>query len=98
MSRDFSGAWDFSTPAYREIFPQGTYYKNYHGLLDYELTGVHLLAYDSGAAVASVAVRVMISPGPGAPAASLAFGKRPSTIDEKWKLVGDNWYYVDGVK
>ena len=96
--RDYSGAWNFSTPEYRRIFPQESYYKNFYGLLEYELTGVQLLAYDAGAAVASVVVRVMISSGPGAPAASLALGNSPTTIDEKWKLVGDNWYYVDRVK
>ena len=96
--RDYSGAWDFSTPEYKRIFPRESYYKNFHGLLDLELTGVRLLAYDASAAVASVAVRVMISPRPGAPAASLALGKTPTTIDERWKLVGGNWYYVDRVK
>ena len=96
--RDYSGAWDFSTPEYKKIFPRESYYKNFHGLLDLELTGVRLLAYDAGAAVASVAVRVMISPRPGAPAASLALGKTPTTIDETWKLVDGKWYYVDRVK
>jgi len=96
--RDYEGAWDFSTPEYRRIFPRESYYKNFHGLLEFELTGVRLLAYDASAAVASVAVRVMISPRPGAPAASLALGKTPTTIDERWKLVGGNWYYVDRVK
>jgi len=96
--RDYSGAWDFSTPEYRRIFPKESYYKNFRGLLDLELTGVRLLAYDADAAVASVAVRVMILPRPGAPAASLALGKTPTTIDETWKLVDGNWYYVDRVK
>ena len=95
---DYSGTWDFSTPEYRRIFPRESYYKNFHGLLDLELTGVRLLAYDASAAVASVAVRVMILPRPGAPAASLALGKTPTTIDERWKLVGGKWYYVDRVK
>ena len=58
---------------------------------------MRLLAYDAGAAVASVAV-IMISPRPGAPAASLALGKVPTTIDETWKLVDGNWYYIDRVK
>ena len=97
-AKDYIGAWDFSTPEYRKIFPRESYYKNFHGLLELELTGVRLLAYDAGAAVASVAVRVMISPRPGAPAASLALGKSPTTIDETWKLVDGNWYYVDRVK
>ena len=95
---DYPSTWDFSTPEYRRIFPRESYYKNFHGLLELELTGVQLLAYDAGAAVASVAVRVMISPRPGAPAASLALGKSPTTIDETWKLVDGNWYYVDRVK
>ena len=95
---DYSGTWDFSTPEYRRIFPRESYYKNFHGLLEFELTGVRLLAYDAHAAVASVAVRVMISPRPGAPAASLALGKMPTTIDETWKMVDGNWYYVDRVK
>ena len=97
-AKDYIGAWDFSTPEYRKIFPRESYYKNFHGLLELELTGVRLLAYDARAAVASVAVRVMISPRPGAPAASLALGKSPTTIDETWKLVDGNWYYVDRVK
>ncbi len=97
-SKDYSGAWEFSTPEYKKIFPRETYYKNFYGLLEYELTGVQLLAYDADAAVASVAVRVMISSGPGAPAASLALGRSPTTIDENWKLVGGSWYYVDRVK
>ena len=96
--RDYSGAWNFSTPEYRRIFPQKSYYRNFYGFLEYELTGVQLLAYDAPAAVASVAVRVMISSGRGAPAASLEFGKTPTTIDESWKLVGGSWYYVDRVK
>ena len=96
--RDYEGVWDFSTPEYRRIFPKESYYKNFHGLLEFELTGVRLLAYDARAAVASVAVRVMISPRPGAPAASLALGKTPTTIDETWKLVDGKWYYVDRVK
>ena len=96
--RNYTGAWDFSTPEYRRVFPRESYYKNFHGLLQLELTGVQLLAYDARAAVASVAVRVMISPRPGAPAASLALGKSPTTIDETWKLVDGNWYYVDRVK
>ena len=95
---DFPGTWDFSTPEYRRIFPRESYYKNFHGLLEFELTGVRLLAYDAHAAVASVAVRVMISPRPGAPAASLALGKTPTTIDEKRKLMDGDWYYVDRVK
>ena len=98
VARDYTGVWEFSTPEYRKIFPRETYYKNFHGLLELELTGVQLLAYDARAAVASVAVRVMISPRPGAPAASLALGKSPTTIDETWKLVDGNWYYVDRVK
>tara|TARA_B100000902_G_scaffold178660_1_gene171936 strand:+ start:413 stop:856 length:444 start_codon:yes stop_codon:yes gene_type:complete len=97
-AKDYAGAWDLSTPEYRKIFPRESYYKNFHGLLELELTGVRLLAYDARAAVASVAVRVMISPRPGAPAASLALGKSPTTIDETWKLVDGNWYYVDRVK
>ena len=96
--RDYPGTWDFSTPEYKRIFPKESYYKNFHGLLELELTGVRLLAYDAQAAVASVAVRVMISPRPGAPAASLALGRSPTTIDETWKLVDGNWYYVDRVK
>ncbi len=97
-ARDYSGTWEFSTPEYKRIFPRESYYKNFYGLLEYELTGVQLLAYDADAAVASVAVRVMISSRPGAPAASLALGKSPTTIDESWKLVGGSWYYVDRVK
>ena len=61
--KDYSGAWDFS-PEYKRIFPRESYYKNFRGLLDLELTGVRLLAYDADAAVASVAVRVMILPRP----------------------------------
>ena len=95
---DYPSTWNFSTPEYRRVFPKESYYKNFHGLLDLELTGVQLLAYDAQAAVASVAVRVMISPRPGAPAASLALGKTPTTIDETWKLVDGSWYYVDRVK
>jgi len=96
--RDYIDAWQFSTPEYKKLFPQNTYYINFHGMIEYELTGVHLLAYDARSAVASVAVRVMILPRPGAPAASLAFGKTSTTIDEKWKLVDDSWYFVDGVR
>ena len=96
--RDYFNAWLFSTPEFRRLFSQDTYYIKFHGMVEYELTGVQLLAYDVDAAVASVAVRVMISPRPGASAASLAFGKTSTSIDEKWKRVDDSWYFVDGVR
>ena len=97
-NRDYSGAWVYSTPEFKRFFSRDTHYMRFHGLIEYGLTEVQLLAYDSGAAVASVRVRVMISPGPGAPAASLALGKTSTTIDEKWKMVAGSWYFVDRVR
>ena len=93
IARDFEKTWEFSTPAYREAFPQRLYPFKYSYTVEWELTGVEVLDYDPSAAVASVSVRVMSKPTKFTSAASRALGAVPITVVEQWILVDGEWWF-----
>jgi hypothetical protein len=93
INRDFDATWDFSSPNYREVFPRELYRFNYSYGVDWELTGVDILHYDSSAAVASVGVRVMTKPTKPTSAASKAIGALPATIREQWIRIEGEWWH-----
>ncbi|WP_206613545.1 hypothetical protein [Parahaliea mediterranea] len=94
---NYDQAWEYSSPAYRKIFPKRLFVRNFSYVVERELTGVQVLNYDAGAAVASVSVRVMSRPTKTTSEASRALGALPVTILEKWILEdGEWWYSVSG--
>ena len=93
IDRDFEKTWEFSTPTYRQAFPQHLYPFKYSYTVDWELTGIEVLDYHSAAAVASVAVRVMSKPAKFTSPASRAVGAVPVTIVEQWILIDGQWWY-----
>jgi hypothetical protein len=62
-------------------------------MVEWELTSVEFLNYDAGAAVASVAVRVMSRPVKQTSAASVAIGSVPTRFVEQWILSDGEWWY-----
>src|SRR6056297_1342609 len=91
--RDFGAAWEFTSPAYREVFSKSLYEKKFSYMVEWELTGVEFLTYDADAAVASVAARVMSKPVKHTSAASAALGAVPTTQVEKWVFVDGQWWF-----
>lgn len=69
------------------------YVKGFSYGLDWELTEVEILNYDGGAAVASVAVRVMSKPAKQTSQAAFRGGAVPMTIIEQWLYVDGQWWY-----
>jgi len=57
------------------------------------LTGVKVVAYDRGAAVASVRIGVMSRSSTDASSASRAIVVSPSTLTEAWLEYGGKWWY-----
>lgn len=94
---NYDRAWEYSSPAYREIFPKQLFVRNFSYVVERELTAVEVLNYDAEAAVASVSVRVMSRPTKSTSEASRALGALPVTIQEKWILEdGEWWFSVSG--
>jgi hypothetical protein len=93
IARDFEKTWEFSTPSYREVFPQKFYPFRFSYAIEWELTGIEVLDYHRDAAVASVAVRVMSKPTKFTSAASRAVGAVPVTFVEQWILIDGEWWY-----
>ena len=62
IAHDWGKAWEYSSPAYREVFPKQLYVKKFSYTANWELTGLEVINYDPSAAVASVVVRVMSKP------------------------------------
>ena len=91
--RDFSSAYTFTTPAYRGVFSESMYRQKFSYMVDWELTSVEILNYDAGAAVASVAVRVMSRPVKQTSAASAAIGSVPTRFVEQWILEDGEWWF-----
>jgi len=57
------------------------------------LTGVKVVAYDRGAAVASVRVGVMSGPLIGTPSASRGVAVTPKSLKEAWLRKEGVWWY-----
>lgn len=91
--RDFGAAYEFTSPAYREVFSKSLYEKKFSYMVEWELTGVEYLTYDADAAVASVAARVMSKPVKHTSAASAALGAVPRKQVEKWVFVDGQWWF-----
>ena len=93
IARDFENVWEFSTPAYRGVFPKAMYVHNFSYAVDWELTSIDVVTYDAVAAVASVAVGVMSQSTKQVSAASRALGAVPITIREKWIFADGEWWH-----
>ncbi len=90
---DYDGAWEYSSPNYRSVFPKHLFRQQFSSGLERRLTGVEVLEYDARAAVASVAVRVMSKPSEPTSSASEVLGALPATIREKWVLIDGQWWF-----
>lgn len=93
IAGDWGKAWEFTSPAYREVFPKQLYVRKFSYAVQWELTGVELLNYDASAAVASVVVRVMSKPTKQTSAASVAVGAIPRELREKWIFESGKWWF-----
>ncbi|GAB5413091.1 MAG: hypothetical protein Cons2KO_06940 [Congregibacter sp.] len=93
VERDFSDAYELTSPAYRAVFTEAMYRTKFSYMLEWELTSVELVHYDARAAVASVAVRVMSRPVKQTSAASAAIGAVPTRFVEQWILEDGQWWY-----
>ena len=91
--RDFEKAWDYSSPNYRAIFSKQLYAKKFSYAVEWELTGVEIVNYDSTAAVASVVVRVMSKPTKQTSSASVVIGMIPTSLRERWIFAEGQWWY-----
>ena len=91
--REFASAYEFTSPAYREVFAESQYRQKFSYMVDWELTSVEILNYDAGAAVASVAVRVMSRAVKQTSAASAAIGSVPTRFVEQWILEDGEWWF-----
>ena len=90
---DYACAYEFLSPAYREIFSVEMYRNRYLLNSDRVLTGVKVVAYDRGAAVASVRVGFMSGPLMDTPSASRGVAVTPQTFKEAWLQEKENWWY-----
>ena len=88
---DFEGAWSYSTPSFREVFPKHLYRMNFSQTVLNRLTAVEVNSYDARAAVASVAVRVM-SESTKQTAQASGMGPTPDTVKEQWFLIDGEWW------
>jgi len=93
IAHDWGKAWEYSSPAYREVFPKHLYVKKFSYTADWELTGIEVLHYDGDAAVASVVARVMSKPTKQTSAAARALGAMPRELYERWILVDGEWWF-----
>ncbi|MFT4768625.1 MAG: hypothetical protein ACI8RN_001762 [Glaciecola sp.] len=93
VERDWATAYEYTSPAYREIFSKSMYERKFSYMVEWELTSVDFVNYDARAAVASVAIGVMSRPVKQTSAASVAIGTVPTRFVEQWILVDDVWWY-----
>ena len=91
--RDFEKAWDYTTPAFRAIFPKQLYVKKFSYAVEWELTAVEVVNYDASAAVASVVARVMSTPTKQTSSASVAIGTIPNNLRERWIFADGEWWF-----
>lgn len=96
IDHDWGQAWEYSSPAYRKVFPKHLYVKKFSYTADWELTGIEVTHYDPSAAVASVAVGVMSRPTKQTTAAAKVIGPMQRSIGEKWILIDGEWWYGSG--
>ncbi|EAQ98313.1 hypothetical protein [Congregibacter litoralis] len=92
-SRDWGAAYEFTSPAYRDVFTRKMYERKFSYMVEWELTSVEFVNYDARAAVASVAVGVMSRPVKQTSAASEAIGAVPVRSVEQWILSDGQWWY-----
>ena len=92
-AREFERAWEYTSPAYRAVFPKQLYRKKFSYAVTWELTGVKVVNYDSSAAVASVVVRVMSEPTKRTSTASELIGATPASVRERWIFTGGQWWF-----
>jgi hypothetical protein len=93
IAHDWGKAWEYSSPAYREVFPKHLYVKKFSYTANWELTGLEVINYDPSAAVASVVVRVMSKPTKQTSAAARALGAMPRELHERWIFVDGEWWF-----
>lgn len=92
---DYACAYVYLSPAYRNVFSYEMYRNRYFSALERRLTGVKVVAYDSGAAVASVRVGVMSRPLKSTSSASRAIGITPTNLTEAWLWGDGKWWYAE---
>jgi hypothetical protein len=92
---DYACAYEYLSPAYRNVFSYEMYRNRYFSALERRLTGVKVVAYDSGAAVASVRVGVMSRPLKSTSSASRAIGITPTNLTEAWLWGNGEWWYTE---
>ena len=92
---DYGCAYQFRSPAYREVFSYEMYRNRYFSALERRLTGVQVVAYDPSAAVASVRVGVMSRPLKITSSASRAIGITPTNLTEAWLWGNGKWWYAE---
>jgi len=90
---NYACAYKFLSPAYREVFSVEMYRNRYLLNADRVLTGVKVVAYDRGAAVASVRVGVMSGPLIGTPSASRGVAVTSMSSNEAWLREQGKWWY-----
>ena len=93
IAHDWGAAWEYSSPAYREVFPKHLYVKKFSYTANWELTGVEVTNYDPSAAVASVVVGVMSKPTKLTSEAAREIGPMPRQLDERWILIDGEWWF-----
>lgn len=91
--RDWGRAYEFTSPAYREVFTPAMYARRFSYMIEWELTAVEFVNYDESVAVASVAARVLSKPVKQTSAASAVIGTVPSHFVEQWILSDGQWWY-----
>ncbi|MFV8818299.1 hypothetical protein [Haliea sp. E17] len=96
IAHDWGKAWEYESPAFREVFPKQLYVKKFSYTANWELTGLEVIEYDPEAAVASVVVRVMSRPTKQTSAAARAIGAMQRELHEKWILVDGEWWFSAG--
>lgn len=92
---DYACAYEYLSPAYRNVFSYEMYRNRYFSALERRLTGVKVVAYDPGAAVASVRVGVMSRPLKITSSASRAIGITPTNLTEAWLWGNGKWWYAE---
>jgi len=93
IAHEWGKAYEYNTPAFREVFPKHMYVKKFSYTANWELTGLEVINYDPNAAVASVVVRVMSKPAKQTSAAAKALGAMPRELTEKWILEDGEWWF-----
>lgn len=94
IDHDYAKAWEYGTPAFRAVFPQNLYVQRFSHTLDRELTGVEILHYDSQAAVATVAVRLLTKPARKGDTTAIGDAAvAPASVVESWILIDGKWWF-----